>query len=418
MSLPPSNLRTNAPLTGLVLTGGGARAAYQVGVLRAVAALRRAGGDGAGNPFPIITGTSAGAVNAAALAAGSDQYDHAVNLLTHVWRHLHATRIYRSDALSAVRAGTRWMALLSLGWAVRRWRRAHPRSLLDNAPLVNLLHAHVPLARVPEMIQGGHLHALAVSASSYASGEHITFYDAVESVQPWVRAQRRATRTTIGMQHLMASSAIPFLFPAGQLTVDGQVGWYGDGSMRQVAPISAAIHLGAERVLVIGAGRAHEPRPAHPHAAASDALPLPYPSLAQVAGHTLSSIFLDTLSADVERLQRVNRTLALISPEERAHSGLRRIDLLLISPSQRLDELAAQHVAELPASARTLLGILGVRANDARSGALASYLLFEPGYTRALMQLGWDDTLRQRAEVCRFFGWSAATREDEAAPAP
>ncbi len=393
-----------APTTALVLTGGGARAAYQVGVLRAIRVLRRdAGAAQSGNPFPILSGTSAGAINAAALAAGSDHFDGAVRRLTRVWTHIHAQNVYRIDGWSALRAGTRWMSLLSLGWALARWRQLHPRSLLDNAPLGELLRAQVPLPRIPQMLAAGHLRGLSITASSYASGEHITFYQSHQGVVPWSRAQRSAVPAQIEVEHLLASSAIPFIFPAGEVRVDGRTGWYGDGSMRQVAPISPAIHLGADRVLVIGAGRALEP-PGTPRDAPS------YPSLAQVAGHALSSIFLGTLSADIERTLRINHTLSLIPAAARTHSSLRPIELLVISPSQRLDELAARHVAELPHSVRTLLGILGVRPGDPRSGALASYLLFEPGYTRALMQLGWEDTFRQRAEVCRFFGWADRPR--------
>ena len=398
---PPPSAPPPTPTTALVLTGGGARAAYQVGVLRAIRVLRReAGAVQSGNPFPILCGTSAGAINASALAAGSDHFDSAVRRLTRVWSHIHAERVYRADGWSAVRAGTRWVSLLSLGWALTQWRQVRPRSLLDNAPLGQLLRTHVPLERIPQMLAAGHLRGLSVAASSYARGEHVTFYQSNAAAAPWSRAQRRAVPTQISVEHLLASSAIPFIFPAQQIDAEGRSGWYGDGSMRQVAPISPAIHLGADRILVIGAGRANEPPDAAPPSAPA------YPSLAQVAGHSLSSIFLDTLSADIERTQRINHTLSLIPPAARTHSSLRPIELLVISPSERLDSLAAQYVADLPPSVRALLGVLGVQPGDARSGALASYLLFEPGYIRALMQLGWDDTWRQRAEVCRFFGWA------------
>lgn len=221
----------------------------------------------------------------------------------------------------------------------------------------------MPLERVAQQLADGHLQGLSISASSYASGEHVTFYQANAPIAPWTRAQRRAVPVQFRTEHLLASSAIPFIFPAGEVQVDGQTSWYGDGSMRQVAPISPAIHLGADRVLVIGAGRASEPPGAvRPSGAA-------YPSLAQVAGHALSSIFLDTLSADVERTQRINHTLSLVPPEALARSRLRPVDLLVIWPSQRLDDLAAQHVAELPPAVRALLGILGVQPGDARTGA-------------------------------------------------
>ena len=395
---------TQTPSTGLLLTGGGARAAYQVGVLEAIADLRLACGAGQQpNPFPIITGTSAGAINAAALACGADNFDRAVRRIARVWRQFHASQVYGADSLSVMRSGARWLTLVSLGWALARWRRMRPKSLLDNAPLEKLLVKMVPLVRLPRLIRKGHLQALAVTASSYSSGEHVTFFESAEAVQPWVRSQRKAARDRITHEHLLASSAIPFIFPAKGIEVDDHVEYFGDGSMRQSAPIAPAIHLGAERILVIGAGRMHEPKG---DAAAN---PTPnYPSLAQIAGHALSNIFLDALSVDVERVQRINQTLSLIPEEKRTHSALRPIELLVIAPSQRLDAVAARHVGDLPGPVRTMLGALGVTSNmaDVRGAALASYLLFEAGYTQELMALGRADTLAMRAEVCRFFGWN------------
>ena len=395
---------TQTPSTGLLLTGGGARAAYQVGVLEAIADLRLACGAGQQpNPFPIITGTSAGAINAAALACGADNFDRAVRRIARVWRQFHASQVYGADSLSVMRSGARWLTLVSLGWALARWRRMRPKSLLDNAPLEKLLVKMVPLVRLPRLIRRGHLQALAVTASSYSSGEHVTFFESAEAVQPWVRSQRKAARDRITHEHLLASSAIPFIFPAKGIEVNDHVEYFGDGSMRQSAPIAPAIHLGAERILVIGAGRMHEPK------GDTAANPTPnYPSLAQIAGHALSNIFLDALSVDVERVQRINQTLSLIPEEKRTHSALRPIELLVIAPSQRLDAVAARHVGDLPGPVRTMLGALGVTSNmaDVRGAALASYLLFEAGYTQELMALGRADTLAMRAEVCRFFGWN------------
>ena len=408
----PASDAAPAPQTGLLLTGGGARAAYQVGVLQALAGLRRARDPHSrASPFGIISGTSAGAINAAALACGADDFDLAVRNIVKVWRNFRAGQVYEADLLSVLRSGARWMSLLSLGWAIARWRRIKPRSLLDNTPLEQLLRDMVPLQRLPELIAQGHLQALAVTASSYSSGHHVTFFEGTDTLQPWVRSQRLAVRDRITHTHLLASAAIPFVFPAQALDLNGGREYFGDGSMRQTAPVAPAIHLGAERILVIGAGRMAEPRDTLRQAAPGD-----YPSLAQIAGHAMSSIFLDALAVDIERIRRINQTLALIPREARQASALRPVDLLVISPSERLDSIAARHASALPHAVRSLLGGLGVSSSraDVKGGALASYLLFEAEYTRELMELGRADTLRQEDEVCRFFGWDAAP---EAAPA-
>ena len=392
------------PITGLVLSGGGARAAYQVGVLRAIARLRR---DTAAPlrrcPFGVICGTSAGAVNAAALACNADQFDAAVEGIAQVWQDFRAEQVYRADSLGVIRTGAQWLTMLSIGWLLARWRKARPRSLLDNTPLAELVARTVPLQRLPRMLRGRHVQALAVTASNYSSGEHVTFYQSAAPLAPWVRSQRVAVPAELSREHLLASSAIPFLFPATELPVGGQLEWFGDGSMRQTAPLSPAIHLGAQRLLVIGAGRMQEPPGRRVENTG-------YPSLAQIAGHTLSGIFLDALTADVERLQRINRTLALLSDEARVATPLRPIEALVIAPSQRLDDIAARHVEELPAPVRGLLRGVGVRGagRGAQGAALASYLLFESGYTRELMALGEADVAARRDEVQSFFGWPTA----------
>ena len=387
-------------ITGLVLTGGGARAAYQVGVLKAIAAIRKECGAPDTNPFPVITGTSAGAINAAALACGADHFDTTLAHIVDVWENFHAEQVYRSDSIGVIRTGARWLTMMSLGWMIARWRRARPKSLLDNAPLTTLLAQLVPTARLGEVMRGGHLRGLAVTASSYGSGLHVTFYDAVQEILPWTRSQRIAVRDAITIEHLLASSAIPFVFPAQRLPLGDRQEYFGDGSMRQAAPISPAVHLGAQRILVVGAGRMHEP--AGPRVGSSE-----YPNLAQIAGHALSNIFLDALAVDVERLQRINATLALLPPDARARTTLRPIEVLVIAPSQRLDDLAAKHLGSLPLPIRAMLRGVGVsgRGHDARGAALASYLLFEKPYTRELIALGQADTLLRRADVRAFFGW-------------
>lgn len=391
---------------GLLLTGGGSRAAYQMGVLEAIADMRKAcGAVNERNPFAIITGTSAGALNAAALACGADDFDQTVRRVASLWKNFHTHEVYQSDVLSVMRTGARWLSLLSLGWVIARWRRLKPRSLLDNAPLAQLMTTMVPLERLPGLIAQGHLQALAVTASSYSSGQHVTFFEGLSHLKPWVRSQRMAVNDHITHQHLLASSAIPFVFPATALKINGHTEYFGDGSMRQSAPISPAIHLGAERVLVIGAGRMHEP-PDSPERNEQNS----YPSLAQIAGHALSNIFLDALSVDVERMRRINQTLQLIPPHARTGSALKPIELLLIAPSQQLDSIAARHIDTLPVAVRAMLGSLGVssKASDVKGAALASYLLFESAFTQELIALGYADAQNQKDEILNFFGWEEA----------
>ncbi len=400
--------------TGLVLSGGGARAAYQVGVLSAIAQIRRDCGGDRTNPFPVIAGTSAGAINAATLACGSDDFDGTVANLREVWENFSAEQVYRADAIGLFRTGAGWLSMLSIGWLIARWRHVRPRSLLDNAPLAGLLKRLVDLDRLQPMMEQGHLQALAITASSYGSGLHVTFYDALLDIEPWTRSQRIAVRERIAVPHLLASSAIPFVFPAVSLTLGGQSEYFGDGSMRQSAPISPAVHLGARRILVIGAGRMQEPP--GPRAGSAE-----YPSLAQIAGHALSSIFLDALAVDVERLKRINATLALLPAAARGETSLRPIEVLVIAPSQRLDDIASRHLHNLPAAVRAMLRVVGVsgEGQDARGGALASYLLFESPYTRELVALGIADTMSRRDVVAGFFGWdrrSVSRSEPEVEP--
>lgn len=400
------------PLTALVLSGGGARAAYQVGVLRALVRIRRAAlGPQVRhqNPFGVITGTSAGAINAAALACHADRFEAAVEIVARVWGNFRAEQVYRADSLGVMRSGAQWLTMMSLGWVIARWRRARPRSLLDNSPLADLLQRLVPLERLPDMLAEGHLQALAITASSYSSGEHYTFFDAARPVPPWQRSQRVALPGRLRQEHLLASSAIPFVFPAMRIDSVGDGGWFGDGSMRQTAPLSPAVHLGAQRLFIVGVGRMQEP----PGRTVADA---GYPSLAQIAGHAMSSIFLDALAVDIERMRRINRTLALLPDSALADTELRPLEALVISPTQRLDDIAARHLGDLPAPVRALLRGVGVGGKGvrARGAVLASYLLFEAPYTQELMALGEADTHARRDEVLRFFAWdtlAAASRQ-------
>ena len=366
----------------LVLTGGGARAAYQVGVLSAIREIR---GRRPGNPFPILCGTSAGGINAVALAVFSEDFSAAVRKLAWIWRNFHVHHVYRSDVAALLATGARWGAALSFGWAIRQT----PRSLLDNRPLHDLLQRVLDFDAIQRGIDAGHLHALSVSASGYSSGESLAFFQARSGVDPWRRAQRIGVRTRIRVEHLLATSAIPFVFPAQRINRE----YFGDGSMRQLAPISPAIHLGASRILVIGSGRLAEEGRQRSEG---------YPSPAQIAGHAMSSIFLDSLAVDLERLERINQTLGAFTETQRKAAGvqLRPIETLVISPSQRLDAIAGRHRNELPLALRLVLR--GVGAMRREGSTLLSYLLFEPGFTRALIKLGYQDTLARRDEVAAF----------------
>ncbi len=366
----------------LVLTGGGARAAYQVGVLNAVRELR---GKRAGNPFPILCGTSAGAINAVALATHAGDFGRAVRHIDRIWRGLHVHDVYRVDPVALFGSGLRWGSALFGGWLIRQT----PRSLLDNTPLRALLERALDLSAIESAITRGELHAVSVTASGYGSGESLAFFQGSTEILPWRRAQRLGVRSALCTDHLMASAALPFVFPAVRIHRE----FFGDGSMRQLAPVSPAIHLGADRILVIGAGRTAEEGRVRVER---------YPSPAQIAGHALSSIFLDTLEVDLENLARINQTVGRLAPAQREAAGIRfrPIETLVIQPSQRLDTIAGRHARSLPALLRMVLRGLGTLRRE--GSTLLSYLLFEPGFTRAVIELGYHDAMSRAPELRRF----------------
>jgi NTE family protein len=374
--------------TGLILTGGGARAAYQVGVLKAIRELLPLPEH---NPFHILCGTSAGAVNATTLAVYADNFDVAVGNLLEVWEHFHARHVYRSDPIGIAKAGMRWLAALTL------LSRSSPRSLLDNSPLADMLSRTLDFGRIQENIDSGMLYAVAITCSGYSSGQSVSFYQGGLETEGWERTQRVGAAMPLRVEHLMASAALPFLFPAVRINRE----YFGDGSMRQIAPISPALHLGADRVLVIGTGR-QNPDDDIPRVRSGQ-----YPSLAQIAGHALNSIFLDSLQVDIERLKRINKTISLIPKEKATESGLmlRPVNVLVISPSQPIERIAIRFVHELPWAVRFVLR--GVGAMNRNGSNLASYLLFEKGFCRALIDLGYQDTMARRAEVLEFLSPSS-----------
>lgn len=377
------------PKLGLILTGGGARAAYQVGVLKAIAELlpRRAA-----NPFPIICGTSAGALNAAALAINARQFRKGVLYLVNIWKNFQPSDTYRTDVLGVTSNSLHWLAgLLLNSLGIHRLDRV---SLLDNTPLAKLLDEILPCNKIQDSIDAGALHALSITASGYGSGQSVSFYQGAQDIQPWARARRIGVPTIISNNHLLASSAIPFFFPAVHIHRE----YFGDGSMRQIAPISPALHLGATRVLVISTV-AHG---AEPHRGQIE----DYPTLAQVAGHTLDSIFLDSLEVDLERLQRINQTLKFVPDVALQHTNLRHVDVLVISPSQAVERIAERHIHGLPWTIRLLMSLVGVVRRGGGANLL-SYLLSEKKFCGALIDLGYHDAMARKDEIIAFLNLSA-----------
>lgn len=378
-----------SPTIGLILSGGGARAAYQVGVLRAIAKMLP---PDAGNPFGIICGTSAGGINAASLASGCRQFRKAVCKLEYVWKNLDVGDVYRTEASVMLGTVGHWLlSMVSGGLGAR-----NPRSFLDNTPLEALLQRLIDFEGIQKSIDAGALQALSITASGYHSGQSVTFFQGAEGLQGWNRAQRIGTRSVIEVPHLLASSAIPFVFPAVRIHRE----YFGDGSVRQVAPISPALHLGADKVLVVGV--------TPPRDSVTERLYTPdYPTLAQVAGHLMNSVFVDGMTVDLERIARVNRTLNFIPEEIRQNRdvNLREVDILVISPSKPLELIAARHIAHFPWTMRFALRGLG--ALKRQGSVLASYLLFHKRYARDLIELGYSDALNRRDDIRRFLGYDA-----------
>ena len=375
------------PKIGLIMSGGGARAAYQVGVLKAIAEMLPPGSP---NPFAVICGASAGAINSAALAVYASNFQQAVRRLERVWGNFRVHQVFRADFAGMFMNWMRWWVALFVGGMGKK----NPAALLDRTPLRHLLKRYLPCERIQSAVDAGLLHAISIAASGYNSGQSVTFYQGVSTITPWRRASRVGCATEITVDHLMASSAIPFVFKAIPINRE----YFGDGSMRQVAPLSPAIHLGAERLLVIGVRTEGNLVPDRLNVAVE------YPSVAQIGGHILSSIFLDALEADMARLQRINETLrrfpASYYEDPNREAVLRPIQSLLISPSQDVRKIAERHKHHFPRPMRFLLR--GIGAYSRGGGELLSYLLFEKPYCRELMQLGYDDTMKQRDQVLRL----------------
>ena len=367
------------PTVGLVLTGGGARSAYQVGVLLALAEfLPRAR-----NPFQIIVGTSAGAVAASVLAAEAHQWRRAVAGLERVWANFRSEQVFHVDTRHMLRAGAHWVLALISGGLVL----SPPRSMLDNSPLRELLANHVDCGGIRRSIARGHLRAFALCSTSYSTGQSVAFYDGVDNLRDWSRVQRLGRRTDFELEHLMASAAIPLLFPPIKIGDD----YFGDGAMRQIHPLSPAIHLGSDRLLIIGV-RAR--RAAGVNVSRVNVL---MPSPGEIFGYMLDTLFTDQIYGDLEQLERINE---LVRAAPQVAHGERNVETLMLAPSVDPREIAAQHSGAMPSGLRALLRVIAGR--DATSSQLASYLMFEAPYTRALIELGYRDAMQARVALTAF----------------
>jgi NTE family protein len=374
-----SVLSIEKPAIGLVLTGGGARSAYQVGVLKGVAELMRRG---SACPFPIITGTSAGAVSAVALASDAAHFRRSVYAIERVWRDFRVHQVFKADSWSMLRSGLHWMlAFMTGGWLVHP-----PHSLFDNTPLWDLLRGNLRFDGIPRSLYKKHMQALGICATCYADADSVTFYASASPIEPWSRVYRKGARVPLTLDHLMASLSLPFLFRPVLLHDQ----YFGDGAMRQTSPLSPAIHLGANRLFIIGV---NDP--------VSTSVPparrAVEPSFGQMFGFMLDSLFMDQLHADLERISRYNE-----------NNNARRIEYLVMTPSRDVNEIARRHAGELPRSLRTLMRMMG--AGSAASTMLLSYLLFERGFTRAMIAMGVEDTRARAEEIREFLGVRNAPR--------
>ncbi|WP_433769583.1 patatin-like phospholipase family protein [Pseudomonas putida] len=377
------------PVTGLILSGGGARAAYQVGVLAAIAELLPMGAD---NPFPVIVGTSAGAINAVSLASGAMDFRAAIERLTAFWQGFRSHLVLRSDWPGVIRQASRFVghSLLGLGAQV-------PVALVDSSPLRELLNDKLHMNGIAEAIARQQLHAVAVTAFGYESGQAVTFYQGTGTIHDWLRHRRIGVPAQLSVEHLLASSAIPLLFAPVKIGEE----FFGDGAVRQSAPISPALHLGASRVLVVGVSG--NPRGIDPEQPLQRSWTGQQPTLAQIGGHMLNSTFIDSLESDIELLQRLNQFSHLMPAGTPIRTlGVAPVEVLVISPSQPIDEIAARHRHELPAALRLFLR--GPGATRTSGAGVLSYLLFEAGYCSELIDLGRRDALAKKDELCRFLG--------------
>ena len=369
----------------LVLPGAGARGAYQVGVLKAIAEFLPPQSP---NPFAVISGTSAGAINGAVLASHAGHFQRAVAAMEQVWANFSAEQVFRTDSWTMLKSSLHWFATLVFGGL----GPSNPNSLLDCSPLEELLAKSIRFGRIGRALDCGQLDALAVTASAYSSARSVTFFQARDAVSPWARVRRIGRPAKIGVEHLLASAAVPFIFPPVKIGSE----YYGDGSMRHGAPLSSPIHLGADRLLVIGV-RDERPDP-EPRAGLAGKPP----TFAALAGYMLDTLFMDGLYTDLERVTRMNLVLEQLGTDKLKPpiATLRPLHTLVILPREDLRSVAARYAHELPLPLRLLLKGLGAMNRDGMQ--LVSYLLFESGFTRALIEMGYNDAMGVEEDLRAF----------------
>ena len=364
----------------LVLQGGGARGAYHVGVIKAIADITGA----PRCPFQIVCGSSVGAINAASVAMAAIDFQRGSAGLETLWRSLRCHSIYDVRAIPLLMRSSRWAMTLLLGPLGLRMTGG----LLDYRPLHDLLRREFSQKHLRHAIQANDLHALCITTSSYGAGTSITFFQGNSSIQPWARARRHGEAAVIEAEHILASAALPLAFAPVQLNG----GFFGDGALRSTSPLSPAIHTGADKVLVIATRDGFLDQRKNLQAAKS-------PSIGEILGHALDILFNDNLEADVERTERINHTISLLSDEARQKTPLRIIEAKTVSPSKDLRDIAKLHAHELPSSIRMLMRSIGYSGSD---GRIESYLMFEPGYIGSLIDLGYADTMADATSIQAF----------------
>jgi len=365
---------------GLVVTGGGARGAYQAGVLKRIGEIPRV--QEYGNPFPLIGGASAGAINGCALAVGCDDFSTATKVLAHLWSGLRPNDIFHCDLVSQARNSLTWIMDLSFGALLGG---GNARSLLDASPLRKFLTRHLNCDRIQGNIRRGHLYAVAISATNYNSGNSYLFIQGAKGHPLWTRLRLVTLATKITVDHVCASAAIPLIFEPVRLKIPRGTAFFGDGCVRLQQPLSPVIRLGAERVFVIGVRCGTKERL---DVIDSDA----QPSLSQVMGVLFNVMFLDHLVTDIEHLERLNHLLEsghIVQPGVDECERIRPLTTFVITPSVNLSDLAAQHQKDMPYLIQYFVSSLG--RDVASSADLMSYLLFTSKYTRDLIEIGYHD---------------------------